>query len=138
MSKNANLEREIRLHLAKAAEKLQAAKELFSSKYLDDAASRLYYVLFHTVGACLRWKRVDLSSHKHTVIITQFRTHFIESKIFDWSLFQLILELKSVRESADYGIYQPSDPEKIKDLITESDNAFQKMQQWLEAQFAGK
>lgn len=93
---------EVKLNLKKAEQKILSAKLLYDKQFYDDSASRSYYAILHAIVACLRLKNVDLGQHKHNYIINQFRTHFIDIKIFSISMHGKILNIKSSREQADY------------------------------------
>jgi uncharacterized protein (UPF0332 family) len=61
----------------KAKETLQDGKILFDAKRLPSAVNRIYYSLFYEVTALFLTK--DLSSSKHSGVMSLFNEHFVKS-----------------------------------------------------------
>lgn len=91
--------------MAKAREKLASASRLLEGGFIDDTVSRVYYGLFHAVVAILERSGIDLSVRKHVYILGQYRKYFIDTKIFPEEHLSIILDVKSMREQADYGAF---------------------------------
>jgi len=91
-------------YLEKAEKKLRSATLLLNEEFYEDAVSRAYYAVFHAIVALLRFKEVDLSRHKHTFILNQFRIQYIDTQILASDLFSKILNIRGIREHADYSI----------------------------------
>ena len=71
----------------KVNEKLYSAQLNYNNELYDDAVSRLYYSVFHTISALLLTKDLTFSSHSQT--IGNFNREFIKSKIFIFLYFEL-------------------------------------------------
>lgn len=122
---------EIQAHFNKALEKIRAAEDLIKTHHIEDASSRLYYALFHAIGACLKWKNIDLHTHKHVYILNRFKEQFIQTKIFEQSIMDLVIYLKSLRESADYGINDTFDQDEFQEALDEVKRTIQRMEKEL-------
>jgi len=63
--------------IAKADEKLSAAKSLLKEGFLDDAISRAYYAIFHAASAVLFSERINAESH--SALKDMFGLHFVKT-----------------------------------------------------------
>ena len=87
-----------RLELAE--EKLDVAVKLLDDKAWRDAASRVYYAMFHAVRALLATKRLD--SRKHSGVISLFNQHFVKPGLVSRDLGRILMTAKDFRERGDY------------------------------------
>ena len=54
---------EVRKLLAKAEHSIEVAEELMKSGYPSDAASKIYYAMFHAAQALLKSEGIDVTKH---------------------------------------------------------------------------
>lgn len=95
-NKNENIKNE----LNRAARAMEAANLLFEQGLLNDAVSRLYYSLLHTVRALLLTEGLEPKSHEG--VLRVFGLHFIKEGIFEVNDSHLFAKLMKYREEADY------------------------------------
>jgi uncharacterized protein (UPF0332 family) len=98
------MKKEVQAHLERAHQRLKSADLLLNEGIYDDAVSRMYYAVFHSLGAILRLQNLNLSIHKHYAILTEFRKNFVDNGEFPEEMFAKIQNLKNTRENADYSI----------------------------------
>jgi len=123
--------KEISQYLQKATEKLRSATLLLEQGFYEDAISRAYYAAFHAIIALLSYKKIDLSQHKHTYLLNQFRSNFIDENIFSIDVYTKILNLKNIRENADYSISQEISQAKTKQLIIDAKTIVETIKEYL-------
>lgn len=87
----------------KSGKKLEAAKELISAGYADDAISRAYYAVFHAASAVLLAEGISVESH--AALKNAFGLHFVKSGKIDKQYARILNRLKDERENGDYDIY---------------------------------
>jgi len=90
----------IKYRREKAAETLEVARILLQGKHLFSAVNRIYYALFYEVSALLMTK--NLSSHKHTGIMSLFNQHFIKTGIIAVEIGKFYSEMFGFRQEGDY------------------------------------
>lgn len=106
---------EIKLHLQRAEEKLEAAKYLYDGEYYNDAASRAYYCMFHAATALLLTR--DIVPKTHRELIRKFGLEFVKQEIIDeWSA-KALRNQKDMRELGDYDVTSSISEEEAKQLI---------------------
>jgi len=88
--------------LNSALEKLDTARILYENARYDDAASRVYYAVFHAMTAALLSKGLSYSSHGQ--VIGAFNREFIKTGIFPKKYSSIIQALFDDRQIGDYGI----------------------------------
>ena len=84
--------------------------------------SRAHVFLFHAIVASLREKNVKLDQHTHAFILNQFRSNFIDTKIFSKEIFFKIQQIKMVREQADYSTKSKIDRKKAEQLLADAES----------------
>jgi uncharacterized protein (UPF0332 family) len=90
----------IKYRREKAAETLEVARILLQKKHLFSAVNRIYYALFYEVSALLKTK--NLSSHKHTGVMSLFNMHFIKTGIIEVGIGKFYSEMFGFRQEGDY------------------------------------
>lgn len=93
---------ELRALLARADEKLRAARLLLQGGAWGDAASRAYYAAFHAVSAVLLSKGESYSTHAK--VLGRFNKEFIQTGIFPREFTKLLTRLFEDRQSGDYDV----------------------------------
>ena len=90
----------IKNELERASNALQAANLLYDNGFLNDAVSRLYYFLLHTIRALLLTKGLEPKSHEGALRV--FGLHFVKEGIFLPRDSHIFSRLMKYREEADY------------------------------------
>jgi uncharacterized protein (UPF0332 family) len=75
MKRDIELSKQIKIMMAKAKDSLGVAKQLHEQKHYNDAASKAYYAVFHSLQAILLTK--GLSFSKHSAVLSAFNKEFI-------------------------------------------------------------
>jgi len=86
--------------IAKAEEKLSAARRDFEAGAFGDVSSRAYYAAFHAITAVLASRGLAFSSHAQT--LGAFNREYIKSGIFPRDSFRIVQRLFEDRQVADY------------------------------------
>jgi uncharacterized protein len=114
------LPNEVQKYLNKSRKELQSADLLLQNNFWDDTISRAYYAVFHAIVAVLRFKKIILSVHKHTVILNQFKANLIDTKEIDAGILLKIQKIKISRENADYNVNEAKTKEEAEKIIAEA------------------
>ncbi len=93
---------ELRALLARAEEKLRAARLLLEGGAWGDAASRSYYAAFHAVSAVLLSRGESYSTHAQ--LLGRVNKEFIQTGIFPREFTKLLTRLFEDRQSGDYDV----------------------------------
>jgi uncharacterized protein (UPF0332 family) len=132
MNEKSPFTKEILYYLQKAEKKLSSATLLLDQGFYEDAVSRAYYAAFHAIVALLRVENVDLSQHKHAFILNQFRIYFIDTQILSSDLYSKILNIKAIREHADYSINTEIEQLEAEQIINDTRTLVDKIKEYLE------
>jgi len=100
MSKDAELSRQLKTMMKKAMDNLEVAKQLHNQSHYNDAASKSYYAVFHSLQAILLTK--GLSFSKHSAVLSAFNKEFIYSGVFGKDFYNKIIRLFKDRQIGDY------------------------------------
>lgn len=100
MRKDAEFARQIKVMMNKARDALNVAKQLHKQKYYNDAASKAYYAVFHSLQAILLTK--GLSFSKHSGVLSAFNKEFIYGGAFAKNFYDKIMRLFKDRQIGDY------------------------------------
>lgn len=90
----------LRAIMAKADEKLMAAKRELEGGFPGEASSRAYYAVFHALTAILAVRGLSFSSHMQT--IGAFNREFVKSGVFPPETTRQLQRLFDNRQTADY------------------------------------
>ncbi|NIT37364.1 MAG: HEPN domain-containing protein [candidate division Zixibacteria bacterium] len=93
-------EKEAREGLAKAAASLRACQYLLNGGFYVDAASKAYYVMFHTAQALLLSVGKSYSSHRATA--AAFAEAFVKTGEFPKEFHRRLTKAFGFRMGADY------------------------------------
>ncbi|MEM6256603.1 MAG: HEPN domain-containing protein [Cyanobacteria bacterium P01_D01_bin.156] len=92
---------EIQVNLDRADSSLQAARLLIDTNFLDDAASRAYYAVFHAASALLLSE--NLSFNSHSGVLRAISLNFVKTGRLDKSYGKNLKWLAELRQIGDYG-----------------------------------
>ena len=124
-----NLRELIPGQIAKADEKLNAAKALLRGGFLDDAISRAYYAIFHAASAVLLSEGMNAESH--SALKDLFGLHFIKTGKIERKFGRILNRLKDDRETGDYDIYAAFDKADAENSITMAEEFLVTMRRYL-------
>ncbi|MBT9317941.1 HEPN domain-containing protein [Leptothoe spongobia] len=92
---------EIQVNLDRAESSLQAARLLIDTNFLDDAASRAYYAVFHSASALLLSE--NLSFNSHSGVLRAISLNFVKTGRLDKNYGKNLKWLAELRQIGDYG-----------------------------------
>jgi len=123
------LKEQIQSIVKKAKRSIKAAKRLIGDEDYDFASSRLYYAAFYAMEAVLLTK--NLTSSKHTGIISQFNQFFVKEGIFPKNFSKIISRLFRERQVGDYGFYIDITEDEILKDVKSTENFLGKIKEYL-------
>ncbi len=123
-----------RYRLEKAGIHLKSAVDLHNCGDYLDAVSRAYYAIFSAAQALLLTK--ELTSRKHSGIISLFILHFVKPKIVSMECGEILKKARIFREKADYGDYIKISKEQSEQQIENAKKFIQEIGQTLEIEIA--
>ena len=123
------LKEQIQSIVTKAKRSIKAAKRLIGDEDYDFASSRLYYAVYYAMEAVLLTK--NLTSSKHTGIISQFNQFFVKEGIFPKNFSKIISRLFRERQVGDYGFYIDITEEEILEDVKSTENFLGKIKKYL-------
>ena len=88
--------------LARAKQLLASIPVLISVEDYYSAVNRAYYAAFHAIKAIEALDNYD--SKKHSGLLSNFRSRYIKTGIFDVKYSQIITSLAQYRQDSDYNI----------------------------------
>lgn len=86
--------------LAKADEKLAAARRDFNDGFYGEVSSRAYYAVFHAISAVLASQGQTFSSHAQ--VIGAFNKEFVKTAVFSADTTRKLQRLFEDRQISDY------------------------------------
>lgn len=108
----------------KAQKFLNSAKVLLQHGDYDSCISRCYYALFHASVARLEKLGIKQAKWDHRFVLAEFNKEFIHRrKIFQRSLFDVLVDAFDQRREADYGVEERS-LKKAKRLLDKTERIF--------------
>ena len=105
----------IKYKLERSGETLEEAKIMLGSSHLFGAANRIYYACFYAVSALLLSR--DLSSHKHSGVLSLFNRHFVKTGLIPVELGKFYSRLFDTRTESDYTDLVTIDLKEIQDNL---------------------
>lgn len=91
---------EVRLHLERAVNLIQAAEQLRSTGFHADSVSRSYYAMFHAATALLLRLGIERSSHRG--VVAAFGEHVAKARLLDAKYHSFLREAFEARNESDY------------------------------------
>lgn len=86
--------------LAEANASLEAAQLLLTKGFVDYAASRAYYAMFHAAQALIA--REGMSFSRHSAVIAAVGEHFARTGRLEARMHRYLLKAFEMRNAADY------------------------------------
>lgn len=106
------VDQKIRKHLNKAHQILKEQKALFDQGLYGGSVSRGYYAIFNLASAILLTKGKEYSSHQ--AVIANFGKEFVKENKIDAKYHKILIELFTLRRTADYDIEKVIDKNTAK------------------------
>lgn len=121
--------------LRKAYNCLQLAKNTAEEGiFLNDAANRVYYAIFHAMRAVLALDLFD--SKKHSGIIARFNQSYIKTGIFDKKFSDVIQDLSETRNASDYEDFYEVQQHELTEHLANATEFLSVVTEFLEQNFA--
>jgi uncharacterized protein (UPF0332 family) len=121
----------IRYRMERAREALNDAQSDLEQERLNSASNRIYYAMFYAAIALLATR--DLSSSRHSGIISLFYKHFVRSDIFPAELAQHLGRAFEMRTNTDYRDFSIPEPAEIREMFEQARAFVQKAEDLVRA-----
>lgn len=129
MSKDIELEKKLKVIIAKSKESLADAKRLHQENHYNGAASRAYYAVFQSLQAILL--TLGLSFSKHSGVIGTFNKEFIHKGVFPQDFSKKVKQLYEERQIGDYSFDKQVDPENSNQNIIAAETIIKSIEEYL-------
>ena len=110
--------KELKERIRKSDELFSVATKLFHEGFLEDAASRAYYSLFHLLTAYLILEGGTTKTHKG--LLNRIGLKIRDGKMSK-QIGKVLRTLFQYREAADYGVFTFFTEEEISNILNELD-----------------
>jgi hypothetical protein len=115
--------------VAKAEEKLRAARSLLAQGFPDDAVSRAYYAIFHAASAALLAEGIAVESH--SALAATFGLHLVKPGKIGRRFGRILGRLKDEREGGDYDVFSALEADDAERAVEDADAFLQEMNRHL-------
>lgn len=129
MRKDAELSKQLKTMMDKAVDTAAVAGELHGRRHYNDAASKAYYAVFHSLQAILLTK--NLSFSKHSAVLSAFNKEFIYSEVFAKDFYTKIARLFKDRQIGDYEYEKEIDCESSKADVADAEMIINAVERYL-------
>ena len=119
MKRDSELCKQIKIMMTKAKNSLEVARQLHEQKHYNDAASKTYYAVFHSLQAILLTKKLSFS--KHSAVLSAFNKEFIYSGSFAKDFYAKIIRLFKDRQIGDYEYIKEIDRESSETDVADAE-----------------
>ena len=116
--------------LTRAASSVEAPRHLAKGGYFNDAVSRLYYFLYHSVKALLFTKEFEPRSHEG--MLRLLGQHFVKTGLLTPQDSHVLTRLMKYREEADYNPSYAFTKEDFDELLLAAEALHAKITQLIE------
>lgn len=115
--------------VSKGERGLRSAKRLLEEGDYDFCVSRAYYAMFHLTEAVLQTK--NISTSKHSGLLTLFYEHFIKTGLFDKALHQDLHHTLELRHQGDYWSDSGINQEMAQETLSKAENYVHRLRDYL-------
>lgn len=129
MKKDIELARKLQKVVAKSKKCLAIAKEHQAQSNYDEAASRAYYAVFHSLQAVLL--TLGLSFSRHSSVIGYFNKEFIHKGLFPPDFGQKIQRIFRDRQTGDYEYEKTISEKESEQDITDAETIVNAIEKYL-------
>jgi uncharacterized protein (UPF0332 family) len=126
-----NARENARAELAKAFAALRAARSLGDLRLFDDAASRLYYAVFHLLGAAL--VALGVQAQTHSGLAALLGQHLVKPGLLPAHVARDFATLMALRSQADYNRHFAMDAEGFASELGRAERVFSLVEAFLAA-----
>jgi len=120
---------EIALYLENAQEMLEVARLMLSNDFYTSTINRAYYAIFYAANALLITK--NLSSNKHSGVISAFRQHFVKTGLIDPEYSKIYGRAMEDRHESDYELESPATKEDAQINLAGATQFVAEVERWL-------
>lgn len=119
----------IKYYLEKADELLVESDYLAKGGFWNTVANRIYYACFNAIRAV--FINDGILVHTHSGVKSQFHKHYIQPRVLEAKLGEVLNRLLNQREDADYKIRTKFSQEQIEPCIEEATKFVEEMKKRL-------
>ncbi|MDI6760956.1 MAG: HEPN domain-containing protein [Candidatus Brocadiaceae bacterium] len=130
MRKDAELSRKLKTIMTKGRDSLGVAKQLHKQNHFNDAASRTYYAVFHSLQAILLTK--NLSFSKHSAVLSAFNKEFVHGGVFSNDFYTKIIRIFKDRQVGDYAYEMAVSRESSEADVTDAEMIINAIEKYLQ------
>jgi uncharacterized protein (UPF0332 family) len=122
----------VKAAVARAREKLAAARHLLDGEFWPDAVPSAYYAAFHMAEAALAVEGDAPRSHEGLKVL--FGLRFVKTGRLPAELASILRELKDERENGDYSIFPAISQEEAERAVEAATRFVDTVEDFLQAQ----
>ena len=111
---------------------LRSAKLLFEAEDYKSAANRAYYCVFNSIKSIFALQGKDYKTHQG--VLTNFRSEYIKTQVFDSRMSDIIRDLYLVRNKSDYDDFYVISKLDISEQIVNAKHFLEQVKAYLEGQ----
>jgi len=115
--------------LTEAERCLRGAKLLFDAEDFKSAANRSYYCVFNAIKSIFALHGKDY--HKHSAVMSYFRSDYIKTHVFDDSLSDILRDLFYVRNKSDYEDFYAITKHDVSEQIVNAEYFLEQVKSYL-------
>jgi len=108
----------IRYRMGRAREALADADAALREERFNEASNRIYYATFYAASALLATR--DLSSSRHSGVISLLYEHFVRPGTFPRSLAHHLAAAFDMRAESDYKDFAEPDPVRLREMLEQA------------------
>ncbi len=113
--------------LKRAEKALKSARLLEENGELEDAASRVYYVMFYATRALLFSKGMTAETHKGAISL--FGEKIVKQGIMSEEYADMLRKAFDLRQKSDYEIYAETSAELVKEIIKNAEQFIERVKE---------
>ncbi len=111
-----------RYRIEKASRQLLIATQSLKNGFVEEVVAKSYYCILTSMRALLAMKGLDARTHEG--VINLFHKHFVREKTFPDTFNKIIIDLKDLREDADYGDFTEISENAAKQALKDAEEFF--------------
>jgi uncharacterized protein (UPF0332 family) len=104
--------------MGRAHEALNDAGAALREERFNEASNRIYYATFYAASALLATR--DLSSSRHSGVISLLHEHFVRPDTFPRSLAHHLAAAFDMRAESDYKDFAEPDPVRLREMLEQA------------------
>lgn len=104
--------------MGRAREALNDADAALREERFNEASNRIYYGMFYAASALLATR--DLSSSRHSGVISLLNEHFVRPGTFQRQLAHQLAAAFDMRAESDYKDFAEPDPVRLQEMLEQA------------------